>query len=609
MRTHPHIPKVSIALSVLAIMATVLIWPSSPQRSVPVAQASPASGPTAQALSDDNALASLTVSPGNIIGFDPERTTYFTGVHPNVTQVTVTATPRHRSATVAHNEPDADDNIPGMQAQLFDGTVALSVTVTSEQGTERNYDIHVSRGTDHAQGRNSPRDLDGFEAADNQNGGYIWSDGDTMWVADSDDDKLYAYSLTDNIRRPSREFSLHADNSAPSGIWSDGETIWVADQTDDKLYAYRLSNGTRRPSLELDLHPDNTLATGIWSDGTTMWVADHGDGKVYAYRLSGGKRLHQREFRTQYPEDDLTGIWSDGQTMWVAKTRPEHIYAYRLADGTRDRARGFTPTDWLNVFHRGPFGLWSNGAIMYAGARDKIFAYNLYDHDDIGWVRDMGDSLVHLESLSTPGPARLDASYRSNLPIMGARQGPRLETIFESAKLMSMVIGETYDRSPKNVRSGIYINNLTRDCGLLHQSFTSACEHSVLAGRNPGQPIPDGAGNDIEVLYDGVITAWMLITIYQKPIEPDGIDDADRQRRTLLVPAPTSDPFICRHLAPLQASAATTKSRYLRYYDNGETHPAQNNQRFVCKHIQHDGRSLLLRERPLPGPPGGQAGL
>ena len=59
-----------------------------------------------------------------------------------------------------------------------------------------------------------------------------------MWVADTSDDKLYAYSMSDKTHDPSKDFILTAENTDPSGIWSDGTTMWVADTSTDKLYAY-----------------------------------------------------------------------------------------------------------------------------------------------------------------------------------------------------------------------------------------------------------------------------------------------------------------------------------------------------------------------------------
>ena len=63
--------------------------------------------------------------------------------------------------------------------------------------------------------------------------------------------------------------------------------MWVADTSDDKLYAYFLETGQRRPRLEFNTLRGigNQAAVGITSKGTTMWVLDAGDRKVYSYNL------------------------------------------------------------------------------------------------------------------------------------------------------------------------------------------------------------------------------------------------------------------------------------------------------------------------------------
>ena len=491
----------------------------------------------------NNRLESLTFSPKNIIGFDADRTRYFLGLHPEVEQVTVTAEPQQNGATVTYDPADADPNTPGIQVNLADGTNEYAIKVTPRQGSSKTYTVHITRGSDEAGGHNAGNDLNGLEAAGNTYAQYIWSDHTTMWTIDPDDKKVYAYRLTEGVRVTSQEFALHADNEHPGGIWSDGSIMWVADSGDDKLYAYRLSNGSRRTSQEFSLDPANGNPTGIWSDGETIWVVNEEDAnrKIYAYQLSDGQRLTAREINLDQQIRAIS-LWSDGTTMWVSDLTSEKIFAYRLEDGTRKSTRDIS-TSYSRVFHEGPYGIWSNGATMWVSFDKKVYAYNLYDHSSTIWIRNMGRGLFHFDSLNTPGPGRLDVSYRSNLPIRGARQGPRLETIIEKAQLMSMVIGETYENPRITEASGMYHTNITQDCGLLHQSFTSACRYSFSAGRNPGQPIPGGAGNDIDVIYDGSVTAIMLLTVYEKPVQPDGLNDRDRERRTVTVLAPSGQRF------------------------------------------------------------------
>ena len=87
----------------------------------------------------------------------------------------------------------------------------------------------------------------------------IWSDGVTMWVASKDDDKIFAYNLSSKERDPTRDIKLLfvqnflenrivVDNAHPTGIWSDGTTMWVADEDDDKIYAYKLPESAAAPT-------------------------------------------------------------------------------------------------------------------------------------------------------------------------------------------------------------------------------------------------------------------------------------------------------------------------------------------------------------------------
>ena len=82
--------------------------------------------------------------------------------------------------------------------------------------------------------------------ADNADAQGIWSDDTTIWVADSADDKVYAYALSDGTRQDGTgsttdlEFALGGSNTDPRGLWSDGDTMYVVDSADDKIYDYAL---------------------------------------------------------------------------------------------------------------------------------------------------------------------------------------------------------------------------------------------------------------------------------------------------------------------------------------------------------------------------------
>ena len=79
-------------------------------------------------------------------------------------------------------------------------------------------------------------------------------------MAHGTDTTLYAYALAGGTYDPTRDIPLDSDNSGPTGVWSDGTTIWVADLQDDKLYAYSVTTA-------VDAGPGLTAADSITDTG------------------------------------------------------------------------------------------------------------------------------------------------------------------------------------------------------------------------------------------------------------------------------------------------------------------------------------------------------
>ena len=181
----------------------------------------------------------------------------------------------------------------------------------------------------------------------------IWADETTMWVADTIDNTVYVYDLTGSeitsksgityesgvTHDPARSFDLAPHNGHPSDLWSDGTTLWIVDTYDVKLYAYTLggAGATYDSTKDITLDQENANPRGIWSDGTNLWVADNTDNKVYAYTLtsSGATYNPDGDFvlksGTGHPRD----LWSDGTTMWVVSHSNDRVYAYTLTDARR----------------------------------------------------------------------------------------------------------------------------------------------------------------------------------------------------------------------------------------------------------------------------------
>ena len=269
--------------------------------------------------------------------------------------------------------------------------VAVTVTVTAQDGSVKTYTVTVLRGTG-PYGRKAGADLNTLAAAGNTTPTGIWSNGETMWVADFANPKLYAYDLATGDRVPSRDFDTLFDagnndppasgptarpsgsptsamtsctpttwrprsafpartstpwlppvTQAPTGIWSDGETMWVADSSDAKLYAYDLESKERVPEQGFDILIV-AIPFGIWSDGVTMWVADEADAKLYAYDTATKARVPGRDFNTLIAAGNRrpNGLWSDGAIMWVADSVDGKLYAYNMPVLDNADLRGIT---------------------------------------------------------------------------------------------------------------------------------------------------------------------------------------------------------------------------------------------------------------------------
>ena len=352
--------------------------------------------PVALAQTPSAELSVLSLSSGTLRPtFATTTTDYRAAVNYSVRQITVTATAAS-GGTVEYLDAsdialdDADTNVPGFQVDLIVGETAFKVKVTHGVDT-KTYTVTVERDSARLFGWTPSRDINALEAAGNASPQGMWSDGTTMWVADGDDDKLYAYTLATGVRNSTSDISLHTDNGDAAGIWSDGTTVWVADDEDDKLYAYALSGGARDTSKEFSLHADNGDAAGIWSDETTVWVADDDDNKLYAYTLSDGARDASKEFVLSGDSRDARGIWSDGSTLWVSSSgysQSKRLVAYKLdvSGGTVGDLHGvpdldksfFLPQRLQSALT--DTSIWSDGKatlwLASSGATGKIYSFN-----------------------------------------------------------------------------------------------------------------------------------------------------------------------------------------------------------------------------------------
>ena len=203
------------------------------------------------------------------------------------------------------------------------------------------------------------------------------------------DDAIYAYDLKTGERAEERDFELDERNRAPRGVWSDGSTIWVSDSGQNKLFAHNLQTGERLPERDIALADRNRDARGIWSGDETMWVLDGGKESLFAYDLESGELL--AEYALDSANDDPRGLFFDGVTFWVSDHGEKRLFAYRLKAGEdgedaleRNRDEEFPGTVLSRASNNSPRGIWSDGDVMYVadGSDDKVYTYNMPDAID-----------------------------------------------------------------------------------------------------------------------------------------------------------------------------------------------------------------------------------
>ena len=330
-------------------------------------------------------LGSVALTPA----FAGDVTEYTADVAHDVAQVTVAATAAPGVATTI-TPADADSRKPGHQVDLpvpahgdHSTMTAIAVAVRSADNKLNSYTITVNRAAAGWFDRVPGRDIDNLGRHLNGWPSGIWSDGDTMWIADIIVEKVFAYRLATGARRPNKDINnlgVHG-NEAPAAMWSDGTTLWIVDILTHKVYAYDLASKAHHAGKDIE---NSHLAgyqrpRGFWSDGTTAWIADYVYDDVHAYDLDSKARRADRDITTLAAAGNryMYAMWSDGLTLWVVDRQDVKIYAYDLATGERHREMEFNTLRAAGNDH--PTGMWSDGTTMWvADSHDnKVYAYNM----------------------------------------------------------------------------------------------------------------------------------------------------------------------------------------------------------------------------------------
>ena len=173
--------------------------------------------------------------------------------------------------------------------------------------------------------RDSTKDI--TLAALNDDASGVWCDGATVWVGNDEfsasaKDKIFAYKRSDGTHDSDKDMeSLYVstadagDNATePQGLWSDGTTMFVVDSGDDKVFAFKLSDESQDSAKNIELGSAITSPLGLWFDGRVLWVAT--PGRLYVYDLPGAQpdntpAVGVPEVRTHTTED----IWTATLTV------------------------------------------------------------------------------------------------------------------------------------------------------------------------------------------------------------------------------------------------------------------------------------------------------
>ena len=90
-------------------------------------------------------------------------------------------------------------------------------------------------------------DITGLRSVGNAFPGGLWGDETTLFATEFTEG-IYAYWLSIKAPNTARHITFRAENDRGRGIWSDGTTMWVADSDDAKIYAYELPAPVPEPS-------------------------------------------------------------------------------------------------------------------------------------------------------------------------------------------------------------------------------------------------------------------------------------------------------------------------------------------------------------------------
>lgn len=120
-------------------------------------------------------------------------------------------------------------------------------------------------------------------------GAGITGDGTTVWVCYKGTlpGHLYAHNQSSRSLNSANDISQSDLEDAGlgeiGGLYSDGETLWLVDIDNQVVRAYTTATRERNPALDFALIAANSKPWGIWADSTHFYISDQGLKKLFAY--------------------------------------------------------------------------------------------------------------------------------------------------------------------------------------------------------------------------------------------------------------------------------------------------------------------------------------
>jgi DNA-binding beta-propeller fold protein YncE len=177
----------------------------------------------------------------------------------------------------------------------------------------------------------------------------VSGDGQTAWVADTDNHRISVWVRSGNTWAQQTTFgSLGSDPNrfnTPAGVAvsPDGQIAWVADSRNHRISVWTKAGsgwtnlttfGSKgSPSGQFDL----PSGVAVSADGQTVWVADLGNDRVSVWEKSGSAWAPQATFgsrgsgSTQFRGLTEVAVSPDGQTAWVADRGNARVSVWALA--------------------------------------------------------------------------------------------------------------------------------------------------------------------------------------------------------------------------------------------------------------------------------------